>query len=121
MAQLSREELLEQLPYFTGTENYWKHPLYNKSVYTDGVKFIAEKAEAYWLLEHILANQTLPVLKGEEFQVWKIMVSESKATITVEDGDKNIFKRFDIPYTDFPLEEFSIWVEGNVLLLPSEH
>ena len=33
---------------FIGTENYWRHWLgFN---YTDGVKYLAEKGEAYWQL-----------------------------------------------------------------------
>jgi len=121
MAKLSREELLEQLPHFTGTEQHWHHPYFSGYYYTDGIRFIAQKAEAYWLLVHILSNQKIPDLKGQEFQVWRMKVADSSAVITVEDGDKNILKKFDIPFTDFPLNELTLWVEGNVLLLPSEH
>ena len=74
----------------------------------------------FWTVRQF-SNQTVPEIKAQEFQVWKLEKEGSAATITVGDGNKNTVKEFKIPYTDFPLEEFTLWMEGNCLILPSEH
>ncbi len=60
-------------------------------------------------------------IKGEAFQVWKIVKEGTKATITVKDGNKRIIKTFQFSYTDFPLDEFTLWFVDGVLLLKSEY
>lgn len=121
MAKLSQKELLAQLAWFTGTTQWYFHPLFKAYKYTDGVRFLAQNAEAYWLLEYVFSNQSLPVLKNAPFQVWKMQVVDSSAIIKVEDGNGKLLKRFDISFTDFPLKEITLWLEGEILLLPSEH
>lgn len=117
----NKTELLAELAFFTGTTQWYYHPMFKAYRYTDGVRYVAQEMGAYWLLEHILIHQTLPEIKGMEFQVWKMAVKDSKATIRVEDGNDNLVKEFEISFTDFPLDEITFWMEGNVLLLPSEH
>ncbi|MFK7979277.1 MAG: DUF6876 family protein [Saprospiraceae bacterium] len=119
--QLPKEQLLVALKQFTGTTQWYKHPLFSKFVYTDGVRFLAINAGAYWLLEFILSNQTLPKIKAEGFQVWKIKVADSKAIIDVEEGNDKVIKSFKVSYTDFPLENFTLWFIDGALLLPSEY
>lgn len=113
--------LLAELAYFTGTTQYYYHPTFKSLNYTDGVRFVAKEMGAYWLLEHVLIHQTPPEIQPMEFQVWKMKVHENhSATIRVEDGNDNVVKEFKIPYTDFPLDEITFWVENGVLFLPSE-
>lgn len=119
--QLPKAQLLVALKQFTGTTQWYKHPLFSKFVYTDGVRFLAINAGAYWLLEFILSNQTLPKIKAEGFQVWKIKVADSKAIIDVEEGNDKVIKSFKVSYTDFPLENFTLWFIDGALLLPSEY
>jgi len=119
--KLPPEQLLADLQQFIGTTQWYKHPLYSKFVYTDGVRFLAANAGAYWLLEFIFSNQTLPKIRAEGFQVWKIEVVDSKATINVEEGNDRVIKSFKIPYTDFPLDSFTLWFINGALLLPSEY
>jgi hypothetical protein len=38
------------LSQFTGTENYYRHP-FGKALFTDGVKYFAETAGAYWFID----------------------------------------------------------------------
>ncbi|MCB8789014.1 DUF6876 family protein [Planktothrix agardhii] len=45
---LTAEQLKTELSQFNGTENYYKHSL--GFSYTDGINFLAENAECYWLL-----------------------------------------------------------------------
>lgn len=84
---------------------------------------MAEKAEAYWLLEYIFAKQEIEAIAQEEFQAWKLKVNQQRhsALITLEDGNMKEVCGFLIPFTDFPLDEFTLWLIGGTLLLPSEY
>jgi len=117
---MKKHELLNNLSQFTGSENSYYHPMFEAYRYTDGIRFLAQNAGCYWLLEHILIHQSLPEIMKEEFQVWKITVEDSKATITVDDGNDNIVKKWTDIFTDFPLDEISLWFENQTLFLPSE-
>lgn len=109
------------LAQFTGTENYYRHTLFTPIKYTDGVKYLAEEAGAYWLLDKVATNQINPKIRCEEFQSWKLIVRGREADLIVDDGNGNIIHRELIEFTDFPLPEITLWVEGGVILLPSEH
>jgi len=120
---MSKGELLTALAQFTGTTQWYKHPLFSKFVYTDGVRFLAQNAGggAYWLLEFIFSNQTNSKIQAEGFQVWKLSVEDSNATLKVEDGNDNEVISYKIGYTDFPLNDFTLWMINGALLLPSEY
>jgi hypothetical protein len=126
-------ELKQGLSQFYGTENYYRHPF--GMVYTDGVKFLAENAAAYWLLDVIASYQ--PKLKKNQdqrlrdMQFWKLEVKDGKGVVTcrADSGVKPAVKQ-KIEYTDFPLPEAEIWVSSTgtedgktllVMLLPSEY
>jgi hypothetical protein len=107
---------------FTGTDQWYRHSLNRKVLYTDGVQFVAENCGAYWLIDEIaIAQQFEPRVKTEEFQVWRLKVTNSTATLSCEDGNGNAVFSKHITFTDFPMDEIEMWVEGNVILLPSEH
>jgi hypothetical protein len=108
---------------FTGTEQWYRHPVIKSTLYTDGIKYLAERAGAYWLIDEIAYQQYHPRLKNEEFQVWKLSVNQQQswATLTCDDGNGRILFTKQIGYTDFPLEEISIYFTNNVILLPGEY
>ena len=114
-------KIINDLKQFTGTEQWYRNPLFPRFLYTDGIKYLAEKAGAYWLIDYIFSYQSIVKIKEQEFQVWKIKVENNKATIRVEDGKDNLIKAFKVEYTDFPFSDFSLWFTENVLLLPSEY
>lgn len=129
---LNPTHLINNLRQFTGTGTYYKHPLFSKFRYTDGVRYLAINAECYWLLEFIFSHQSNTKIKNTPFQVWKLVneqtqfvnrsrVGEHKAVITIEDGNDNVVKTFRLDYTSFPLEEYSLWMIDGVLLLKSEY
>jgi hypothetical protein len=113
---------LADLAHFTGAETVYRHSLNRKVLYTEGVQYLAEHAGAYWLIDEIaIAQGYEPRVKAEEFQSWKLVVTNSTATLTCDDGNGNVVFSKHIEFTDFPLPEINLWVEGNVILLPSEH
>ena len=130
------EPLSSQLAEFTGTTQYFSHPLVRAFCYTDGVKALAELAGAYWLLD-VVASYVPQMRTDEEiwsFSLWKITLTSdgpgpdcaehtesSSATITCQaDTDAPIFIEQEIPYTDFP-ESFSWYVCEGVMMLKSEY
>jgi hypothetical protein len=93
-------------------------------LFTDGAKYVADKAGAYWLLDEIaFAQRGEKAVAAEEFQVWKLTVNldQHTATLTCDDGNGRIVFEKPIPFTDFPLPEFSLWFTNNTIYLPSEH
>ena len=132
---LTAEQLKTELSQFNGTENYYKHSL--GFSYTDGINFLAENAECYWLLDAIGSYQHKlrlnPMLR--DFQLWLLVVgnnhpfikpeAECMAVLTCwEDtpvkGKKPAVSQ-QIHLTDFPLSEIKLYFEFGVLLLPTEH
>ena len=113
--------LKAELDQFTGSETIYQH-IWKQYHYTEGVRYLARHAECYWLLDHIIFNQTLKILKDQPFQLWRITVYENQsAHITVEDGNKQKLTSFRLDYTDFPLKEFSLWLVNQTILLPREY
>ncbi|MGA8344029.1 MAG: DUF6876 family protein [Candidatus Sulfotelmatobacter sp.] len=111
-----------ELANFTGSENWYRHWL-GKALYTDGMKFVAEHAGAFWLIDEIVLNQTRPTVKAEEFQVWVLAVDleKRKGMLRCEDGNSNTVFTKKIEFTDFPLPEFKVYFTDNTILLPSEY
>ncbi|MFK7748520.1 MAG: DUF6876 family protein [Kordia sp.] len=118
---IDTQKLQHELKQFTGTEQYYKNPLFSSFVFTDGVKYLAEQAEAYWLIDYVMSNQYDLYLAIEPFQIWTIKVTNNQANIVVEDGNGKELKKYNIAFTDFPLDEITLWFTDRTLLLPSEY
>lgn len=114
---------LADLHQFTGSEHWYRHWLNRKVLFTDGVKYVADEAGAYWLIDEIaLAQRHDAKVKAEEFQVWKLTVRPNKtATLSCEDGNHNAVFSKELTFTDFPLPEITLWFANDTLYLPSEH
>jgi hypothetical protein len=116
----SSNQIKEELDQFCGTEHYYKH-LYG-IVYTDGVKFLADECQCFWLISLVVSYQFEPKIKAEEFQVYKLTVNaDHSAKVEITDGNYKILATQEIEFTDFPLSEITLWFTNNVLYLPSEH
>jgi hypothetical protein len=114
-----------ELAQFTGTTQWYKHWL-KRFVYTDGVKYLAEQGNAYWLIDAIASHQTKQLLEDQmlrEFQIWtlKVNLEEKTATLVCErDTDDTVLTQ-DIDFTDFPLAEVKLYLTEGVLMLTSEY
>src|ERR1035437_5751422 len=116
---LSKSELAQ----FTGSDNWYRHTINRNVLYTDGAQHVAEHGGAYWLLDEIAIIQPYNKrVAAEEFQVWKLTVHPDRsATLTCDDGNDNIVFTKKIEYTDFPLDEITLYFANNVIHLPSEY
>ena len=110
------------LAQFTGSECWYRHPLYPSISYTDGAQYVAEAGGAYWLLDAIVSHQHDPRVRNEPFQVWTLRVAQDRsAMLTCEDGDGAAVASQAVAFTDFPLSEITLWLQNEVIFLPSEY
>jgi hypothetical protein len=122
---LSKQEIENGLAQCYGTEGYHYNAIYGKNfVYTDGIKFLIEAADAVWLMQTIFAHR-----KTQDFQIWTLKVENGKAVLTMkEDTDCPKLVNQKIPFTDFPLDEIEfyaindhncggVWGEVHVVLM----
>ncbi len=130
---------LKDLSNFTGTENYYRMPLFPGIVYTDGAEYLATNADAFWLLDAIASYQ--PRCKQDEslrqMQFWtlkEVPQAPEPAPMTVgavlasktprkkcmavlvceRDSDDVAFQQeiefTDFPFASFPNREVKLWV-----------
>ena len=115
-----------ELHNFSGTERYYR--ITPDTVITDGVKFIADKGGAYWLMTAI-ASYLPEFTEKESFIVANLTVSRSESSCTailkLDDGNDNVLAEQFIEYTDFELDEFKLYACYNgemwVIMLPKEY
>lgn len=120
-------DLQAELAQFTGTENYHRFGMRRNVVATDGVKYLAENAKAYWLLDAIASYQGDKRITGRlrDMQFWNLTVKGRGAILTcrADDGIPPAITQ-EIEYTDFPLPSIDLWVGCGdliVIMLPSEY
>jgi hypothetical protein len=122
---MAREKSLDPniMSQFTGSEHWYRFGIVPDITCTDGAKYVADTAGAYWLLDEIaLAQKYVKEVAAQEFQVWKLTVKEdNSATLVCEDGNYNTVFSKPIPFTDFPKDGVTLWFADNVIYLPSEH
>jgi len=110
------------LSQFTGTEHYYR--LNRRCLFTDGAKYLADQARAYWLLD-AAASYLLEIGTADWFVLVRLTVAQRQAELYLEDGNGGIRVSQQISFTDFPLSEqvlYACWDgEHWVLMLPSEY
>lgn len=113
---------VKQLGFFTGTTAYYV--LAPQVVLTDGAKYLAEHAKAYWLMDAI-ASYLPELIYKEHFVSASLAVKNQSAMLLLTDGNYKELALQRIPFTDFQLREitlFACWAGDYwVLMLPSEY
>lgn len=106
----------EDLAAFSGSDKLYRHWTGNL-YYTEGVKYLAEKGEAHWLLDCLAAAQLderilrRPLLQEIQFWTLEVVKGERAILYCKEDSDRPAAYTQEIPFTDFPLPEVKIWIE----------
>lgn len=123
------------LAQFTGSDIRYRHGLNRRVHFTEGVKYLADQAGAWWLVDQIAIYQGSRKLVAAQtrddrlkwLQFWRLEVSEDSRGIlscVADSGEKPVIRE-NLRYTDFPLSQIDIWVGYDgmswVLYLPSEH
>ncbi len=130
MRPLIRADLAQ----FTGDPDRFRHPLNRRVLFTLGVQYVAEKGEAYWLVDAIASYfgsslMMKAIAKDDRLaslQFWRLKVNKDhRAVLTMraDSGERPAITQ-RIEYTDFPLGRIDIWAgfDGThwTLYLPSE-
>src|SRR3954465_814747 len=111
------------LAQFTGSTAFYRHGLAPNVVFTDGAKYVADEAGAYWLIDEIaLAQHYASAVAGEEFQVWDLTVADDEsALLTCGDGNDHVVLSKQIPWTDFPAPGIRLFACNGTIMLPGEY
>lgn len=122
----TREEILAELPNFYGTYGYTRlSPLFRTFVLTDGAKYLADAAGAWWLMDAIASH--LGSYRDEGFVVAKLQraTATNGWVLRLEDGNEGLLTDQLIEFSDFPLDEITLYIirqdDLRVILLPSEY
>jgi hypothetical protein len=145
----TKEEIETGLANFYGTEQYHRFSiLFKNHVITDGVKWLCENADCFWILD-IIGSYHAKCMKDpkgmlQSMQFWTLTVHpkvevkpmtvgavlkgkpKPMATIICERDTGDVAITQKIPYTDFPLPEIKLYcsrADENlfVVMLPSEY
>jgi hypothetical protein len=113
----------QDLKPFTGTPRRYRHRINHKVHFTEGAKCIADRAEAYWLLDEIaLIQPFVERISSEALQVWKLKVNADRSgQLICEDGNQNVLYTKEVPLTALPGEDIALWFTDNTILIPSEY
>lgn len=135
-SQAKAAQLQAELQQFIGDLQRYRHPLNQRVLYTPGVKYLADEAGAYWLIDtiaswigsHLFNEAVQRDQRLQTLQFWKLAVDlqEHKAVLTaVADSGEPAFITQQIGFTDFPLAEQTLYAgfDGRywTIYLPSEH
>ena len=125
----------------TGTLGYTRGCGINRGLLcTDGIMGVAQEASAYWLIDIVgslkYEEETWKQMNEHRLIVCKLKVNLEAGTAVFtatempedEEAPKAIYTQ-KIPYTNFPLEEVTMWLDmesrshkgEQVLFLPSEY
>ena len=125
----------ESLRHFAGGLDRYRHGFNRSVLYTEGMRHVAERGGAYWLLDAIAShigsrefNQAARVdNRVGSFHVWELRkdFDDSARLQARVDAGEPAFIEQDIEWTDFPLEELDVWAANDTehwhLYLPGEH
>ena len=110
-----------ELRQFTACDRLHPHRT-NTLVYTEGVKYLSERAACCWLVDIIALLQARALRDAwlREFQLWELHVKAGLGTlICSRDAEDQAF-RLEFKLTNFPLDYVRLYVRSGVLLLPNE-
>jgi hypothetical protein len=108
---------------FTGSTEFFRHSLRRDFLMTEGVHYVMQNGLA-WFVDITMSVQHLPEIKAEPFQEW-LLWQDTGISVICNDGNGNRIYRQDIADSDYPYEEFAMYVvdngEGVTAMLPSEY
>ena len=114
------------LAQFCGSAEFFQHWT-RRLIYTEGVRYVAERGGAYWLIDAVSSYQPDKRITSRQdlvdFQLWELAVAEDRSAVLTMRGDSDqpAVITQEITFTDFPLEHIKLYVSGGTLMLPSEY
>jgi hypothetical protein len=125
---INEQEFNSELMNFTGTEKYHRWSILTPMVLTDGMKFVCDKLQCYWLMDIVASVQhKKKIIENESFIVWRIKLNEDNKGFVVGAYRDSPFNKDNLlyeqvgGYTDFGIKEFEFYQCGKVILLTGEY
>ena len=120
-------EIKEGLQHFHGTEMFYQIPLL-KTHFTDGLKYLSEVAECFWLItdtsviaKSLMNRSEFITIDFKRLHKEKQDFEGYEAEIIYSDGNDTILEKQRYRVTDFPLDELRLFFVNDTLMLPSEY
>ena len=107
----------KDLRQFIGSESYVNVMGVNV---TDGCQYLMENGVS-WLITDIISVKIASKLRKEEFLSCKLNVTNSKAVLTITDGNDKTLYTQKYEYTDLNDGIIKLFLTDNVLMLSSEY
>ena len=124
---MQSKQIQEHLKQFCGSETVYTIPML-KTRYTEGVKYLAEAANCYWLVtdaavitKSIKPKSSFLVIYFKRFSEELQERLHKEAQITYADGNGTILFQQDYEITDLPLDELRLFFVDGMLMLPNEY
>ena len=124
---MQSKQIQEHLKQFCGSETVYTIPML-KTRYTEGVKYLAEAANCYWLVtdaavitKSIKPKSSFLVIYFKRFSEELQERLHKEAQITYADGNGTILFQQDYEITDLPLDELRLFFVDDMLMLPNEY
>ena len=121
------QHLKEQLSQFNGSQQIFTLPLC-RTRYTEGIQFLAQSANAFWLLtdtsvmgKSLQDKSRFITIDFKRYSPSEVETHGHDAAITYTDGNGTVLALQQYHFTDFPLEQIRLFFVDNTLLLPSEY
>lgn len=125
---MNPQDLINALGQFIGTETYHRYSaLFRHILLTDGVKFLADEAGAYWLMD-VIGSHLSSVPRDQGFVVCRYAGTPNGSglfSLTNDIPARNTYATQSVTYSDFPLDEIVMYAArhgaGWVVMLRSEY
>jgi len=124
---IGASELQSNLSQFTGTEQYHRYGSFNL---TDGIKYLADFAQCYWLLDIIQSHKfhitkepfvVIVLNKNADLSFTFYAYNDYDNKLFHEEQETNLIVKQEIPSSDFPLDFIQFYVIDKVILLTTEY
>ena len=107
---------------FKPTAKWYRHPENPSIFYSDGIKFLADSAYCWWLIDDMVSAQTFGKVSANKFQIWILEKTGKKsAVLKCESEHGTILFKKTVAYTEFPLPKVMIYVVNKTVMLASEY
>ena len=113
---MTPEEIVAELFQFSGSGSWHQfNGMWPWVIATSGAMEMANLCGAYWLLELVASHQKKICRRhgyaGLEFQNWtiKLRPRAGGCIVSCDDGNGKKLSSQTVPYTDFPIKEFSFY------------
>ena len=115
------------LKQFHGTETFYQIPLI-QTRFTDGLKYLADTAECFWLLtdvsviaKSLMDKSYFICIDFKRLSRKEQQLMGCEATISYSDGNSHFYEVHKYAFTDFPLDWLRLYFVDGTLMLPSEY